>query len=208
MSKPIPKSPFYVINDFVSPQLCEDMVDQLNLTTPSFDKDGVAQPFIITDEVNESVLYPRMMTVVPTLEQYYGIKYKGSERVQFEWYTDGASCAPHAENSEFLRQKWLRTRSRDLTGVLFFSDYQDNTDFDGEFEVYGGKLEFPQHGFGFTPQRGTLVIFPSDPHFINLTTSCLVGSLVQARFQIASETPFLYQPTGFPGVYTDWFKNA
>ena len=127
------------------------------------------------------------------------------ERVQFEWYPQGSVGEAHAENSNFLRGKWLRTKQRDLTAVLFLSDYQDADTLEEEFEVYGGKLEFPQHKFGFNPMRGTLVVFPSDPHFINITSGVFVGDLFQARIQLAAQVPYLYQPQDFPGNYTMWF---
>lgn len=138
--------------------------------------------------------------------EHYGIEYKGTEPIKFEWYPPGASKPLHAENSEFIKEKWLRVRACDLTAVLFLSDYQNSPAFDQEYEVYGGKLEFPQHQFGFNPNRGTLVVFPSAPHFINQSTTVLAGDLYQARINIVAKAPYLYDPTKFPGNYTVWFK--
>ncbi len=86
-------------------------------------------------------------------------------------------------------------------------DYNDQPPFDKEFEVFGGKLEFLQHNFGFNPRRGLGVIFPSDPHFLNLTSSIEYGELYQIRFQLQTETMFLYKPEEFPGDYSVWFKD-
>jgi hypothetical protein len=138
---------------------------------------------------------------------YYQQAYKGTERMQFEWYPEGCTSEFVCENSEFLRQKWLRTKARDFTCILFLSDYQEKIPFEQEFEVYGGKLEFVQHKFGFNPKRGTLIVFPSDPHFINITTPILAGDLFQVRIQIAAKSPYLYNPQDFPGNYTTWFKG-
>jgi hypothetical protein len=91
--------------------------------------------------------------------------------------------------------------------VLFLSDYQESPSFDSEYEVYGGKLEFPQHAFGFNPRRGTLVLFPSDPHFINVTSDVFVGELFQSRLQLAASTPYFYDSEMFPGNYTQWFAG-
>lgn len=201
------RSPFYVVENFISPLTCEDIVDSLDFTVPNLDKDDNPVETYRTNEFAEQIVYERFLQLIPKLEQYYGINYKGTERVQFEWFPTGSKNEAHAENSNFLRGKWLRTKQRDLTAVLFMSDYHDRPDMEQEFEVYGGKLEFPQHKFGFNPARGTLVVFPSDPHFINITSQVAVGDLFQARIQLAAQTPYIYQPQSFPGNYTTWFES-
>lgn len=200
-----PKSPFYVVQDFISPMMCEDIVDVLEYNTPDVDKDDHPVLTTKTNEVAEQVIYERFLQLIPKLEEYYGLGYKGMERIQFEWFPQGSEGEMHAENANFLRGKWLRTKQRDLTAILFLCDYQEQDEFEQEFEVYGGKLEFPQHKFSFNPQRGTLVVFPSDPHFINITSGVFIGDLFQARIQLAAQTPYIYQPQAFPGNYTMWF---
>jgi len=101
----------------------------------------------------------------------------------------------------------VRTRDRDITAILFLTDYSKSAAFDALYEAYGGKLEFPNHGFGFNPERGTLVIFPATPHFINASSPVLVGDLFQVRINIATKRPFLYQPSEFPGNFLSWFPN-
>jgi hypothetical protein len=100
----------------------------------------------------------------------------------------------------------VRVRDRDLTAVIFLTDHQDKPPFDPEFEVSGGKLEFPQHGFGFNPERGTMVVFPADPHFLHRTAPVKAGELFQIRLHIATKEPFLYQPDDFPGDFRSWLK--
>jgi hypothetical protein len=204
-----PKSPFLVYENFISPLLCEQLVDNVDVIIPDLDVNGKPTKMIRHDEESETLIYERMQPVYPRLESYYvGFKHRGTERMSFEWYPEGMQAAhPHCESSDYLRKKWLRTRDRDLTGVLFLCDYQEQVPFDTDFEVYGGKLEFPQHNFGFNPQRGTLVIFPSDPHFINGTASINAGDLFQVRIHFASKMPYLYQPSQFLGDYTSWFAG-
>ena len=90
---------------------------------------------------------------------------------------------------------------------MFLSDYSENYPFDSDYEVYGGKLEFPQHDFGFNPERGTLIMYPSGPHFINAFSEVLAGDLFAARFHFGTHMPFLYNPEEFPGDYTNWFSD-
>lgn len=199
------KSPFYVVEEFVSPLLCEELLDRIDFLYPNEDKDGFYVKTTQGCESAEAIVYERILALTPKLEQYYNIKYKGTERILFEWFTQGCRGDVVCENAQYLRKKWLRTRNRDLTGVLFLSDYQEKVPFESNYEVYGGKLEFPQHRFGFNPQRGTLIIFPSDPHFLNATSEVYAGDLFQARIQISAQTPYIYQPDQFPGNYTVWF---
>jgi len=202
------KSPFLIKQEFISPLLCEDIVDALNLTVPDQDLEGYPQRTIRMHDRNEETIFERIEGLVPEIEQYYDIDYRGTEPMLFEWYAEQCKgYLPHCESSSYLNGTWVRGRDRDLTGVLFLSDYQERVPFDSDFECYGGKLEFAQHHFGFNPQRGTLVIFPSDPHFINNTTEILAGDLYQVRFHIAANKPFLYDPAKFLGNYTVWLTE-
>lgn len=202
------KSPFLVKQEFMSPLLCEDIVDTLDLTVPDTDVEDHPLRTIRMHDRAEMMVFNYIEQIIPELEQHYDITYRGTEQMIFEWYAEECKgYEPHCENSNYVRKQWLRTKDRDLTGVIFLSDYREHTPFDDEFEVYGGKLEFPQHNFGFNPQRGTLIIFPSDPHFINNTMEILVGDLYQVRFHIAAESPLLYDPNKYPGDYRTWFND-
>lgn len=200
-----PKSPFYIIENFLSPKMCEAIVDNLGFAVPDTNSDGDPIKMIRYREDAETVIFNRMQQFLPQLIEYYDFEYRGTEQIPFEFLAEGVEGIPHCENSTYLKKKWVRTKDRDFTGVLFLSDYSDTPDFDSDYEVYGGKLEFPQHGFGFNPQRGTMIVFPSGPHFINANADIIVGDLFQARVHIAAQMPYLYQPANFPGNYTNWF---
>lgn len=197
--------PFYVVEEFLSPLLCEEIIDIVDFTVPNKDKDGNEVLTTKTCSAAEGLIFERLTQLLPEIQAHYRFSYKGTEPLKFEWYPPGAVGAMAAENSEYLRNKWVRVRPCDLTAILFLSDYQEQPNFDAEYEVYGGKLEFPQHQFGFNPQRGTLVVFPSDPHFINQTSMINVGDLYQVRMQMVGTQPYIYDPSKFPGNYTTWF---
>ena len=199
------KSPFYIVEEFVSPMMCEEIIDRANFTVPNTDKEGHDVKTVTTSDSAEEIIYERLMLLMPELSAHYKLIYKGTERMSFEWFPEGSKGEFQSENSQFLRHKWLRTKARDVTCVLFLSDYSESPNFDDGYEVYGGKLEFVQHRFGFNPKRGTLIAFPSDPHFINITTPIAIGDLYQVRIQLAAKTPFIYQPQDFPGNFTTWF---
>lgn len=200
-----PKSPFYVVEEFLSPLLCEEIIEICDFTVPDLDKEGHNVKTMKSNERAEAIIYERLLLLLPEIQAHYQFIYKGTEPIMFEWYPDGCRGNMGAENSTYLRGKWLRTKQRDITGILFLCDYQETIPFEQDYDVYGGKLEFPQHAFGFNPRKGTLILFPSAPHFINITADVHAGDLIQARIQIAAKDPYLYDPQKFPGNYLSWF---
>jgi hypothetical protein len=202
------KPPFFVVEEFLSPKQCEYIVDMLGCISPDLNNKNNPVKMVKLDKDLEQIVFERLQSIVPNIESYYDFKYKGTERMAFEWFPEGfkdPECV--CENSSYLRKKWVRTRSRDLTGVLFLSNFRDSAPFDSEYEVYGGKLEFPQHNFSFHPSRGQLIIYPSGPHFINANSEVLIGDMHQIRFHITGAMPYLYNPEKFPGNYKSWFMN-
>lgn len=202
------KSPFYVVQDFLSPLLCEQVADDLNFIYPDKDPNGKPVKTFKSHERSEDIIFQHLRSHIPQIEAYYDIEYRGTTPMSFEWYPQGCDGeSARCENSEYLNKQWVRTRDRDISGILFLCDYQDHIPFDGDFEVYGGKVEFLQHQFGFNPQRGTLIMFPSEAHFLNGTTPVEAGDSFMVRFHIAANTPYVYEPADFPGDYTTWFEE-
>lgn len=201
------KSPFFVVEEFLSPLACEDIVSHINFTVPDMDTNDRPIKTHTTNDLAQSIIFNSLEPLIPRIEQYYNFEYKGTETMSFEWYAQDVEGTFACENSAFVRGKWLRVRPRDVSAILFLSDYNDRMPFEDEYEVYGGKLEFPQHQFGFLPRRGTLIAYPSDPHFINMTAAVLAGDLYQARMHIAAQAPLIYQPSDFPGDFTKWFAD-
>ena len=159
----------------------------------------------------EDVLFKYLKPIIPTAEKHYGIKYRGTENFIFQQFpvTNGKIAEqPHCENAVYKRKKWIRINDRDLTGVIWLKDFQDQPPFDLKKHVYGGKLEFPVYNFGFQPQLGTIVIYPACERFISLTTSILVGELQVARFHVCGEDLWIYNPQNFPGDFRTWFNDV
>jgi len=199
-------SPFLIKQDFISPLLCEEIIELIDFNIPDTDIDGKPIKTVKHCDLAEEVLFEKIIETVPDeIHSRYNSEYTGTEKLLFEWFSAGCDGEkPHSENSEYLRDKWVRVRPRDFTGILFLSSYVDTGSLDPYCEVYGGNLEFPQHGFNMQPEMGTLVVFPSVPHFINATRSVSMGSLYQVRMHFGCKTPFLYNPEEFPGDYKTW----
>jgi hypothetical protein len=202
---PTVKSPFYVVEEFMSPKICEQIVDSLGFYAPDTDPQGNPIKMYRYKEDAELMVFDHLKPYIPKIMAHYDTEYQATETIQFEYFAEGITPTPVCENSNYLNKKWVRSKSRDLTGVLFFYDYNEVVPFDSDYECYGGKLEFPQHNFSFVPQRGQLVIYPSVPHFINATSMIEYGEMVQARIHMVTKLPYLYDPNNFPGNYQSWF---
>jgi hypothetical protein len=200
------KSPFLAVENFLSGKQCEDIVDNLGFYVPDYDTAGKPIKMSRHHERSESVIYSKFKQYLPRITEHYGIEHRGTEHISFEFLAQETFIEPMCDNSKYINKKWTRVYDRDISCVLFLCDYQDSPPFDSDFEVYGGKLEFIQHGFGFNPQRGTLIVYPSGPHFINATSTILAGDAYQAKFHIAATKPFVYKPADYPGNYLSWFQ--
>lgn len=210
---PVAKSPFLVIPEFISPLQAEQIVDDIfGSTIPDYiDKDDKSIPIRTTrfDEKNEMMLFNYLQPHLEDIMEYYNIDYRGTEQMEFIWYPEGMDVTNAiCENSEYTKKKWLKVRPRDLTCYLFLSDFNDNVPFDNDFEVFGSKLEFPQYNFSFNPQIGTMIVYPSGPHFINAIGAVYAGQGHAVKFHICSENAWQYNPAFFPGDFKTWFNET
>jgi hypothetical protein len=206
---PSTKSPFYVIQDLVPAQRCHELAQALRVE-PTLDQDGLPTPMGRHNTAIGKELFELLKPNIPDITEYYGLKYRGTEEFQFQQFpvTNGQPAEqPHCENAVYKRKRWIRINDRDLTGIIWLKDYADAPPFDIQKHVYGGKLEFPVYNFGFQPQVGTCVIFPSSERFISLTSSIQVGELQLAKFHIAGEGVWLYDPADYPGDFRTWFQE-
>jgi len=202
-----PKSPFMVYRHLLSPKICETIVNNLEFYYPDVDINDKPIKMYRSNEHAQSLVWDRYEPLIDEIAKYYDFSYRGTEQMMFEYLAQGTRPDPICENSNYLKKKWVRTKDRDITCLIFLCDYNNQPPFDTDFETYGGKLEFPQHQFGFNPERGTMIVYPSGPHFINANAAVHIGDLIQVRFHIAAKLPYLYDPRQFPGNYQTWFKD-
>jgi hypothetical protein len=210
------KSPFFIVEDAISPARCETLIAELGIKVPSFDEKNKNRPLrhdrIMRDAATNAPIVQLLQPHVSEIEDRYAGIVAGMESPLFQQYFENPNdpCEPHGcENAKFIRKKWVKSRDVDLVGFLWLKDYNGGVPLDTRFEVYGGKLEFAAYDFSLVPQRGTLVLFPAGPHFITAISPILVGSYEHVKVAIKLTTmeggPWLYQPANFPGRYQDWF---
>ncbi len=208
------KSPFTVVQDFLSPMQCEKIVDDIRIGQPDTDKDGTPRKIERLNLAWEYDIAQRFHTVVPEIEDRYDCVYRALEKPLFQYYPENAKTPaeqPGCENAKYVRKKWVQYKDVDLVGFIWLKDFNDNVPLDARHEVFGGKLEFPVYNFSLVPQRGTLVVFPAGPHFITVISPILLGDLYQIKLDICINPKdggrWFYQPANFPGKWQEWFEG-
>jgi len=200
------RSPFLVRQDFLSDSQCEKIISLINSEGDKIDPQPKTERYNVEAE---QIVFTEFKKLVPEIEEHFGIEYRACERAIFQTFKPHNSHIepPHCANSVYKRKKWVKVVDRDITGILWLNSYNDSTSINPNKNVYGGKLEFPQYGFSFQPQAGTLVMFPAYPHFIMATSHIEIGTLNTVRLNVAAKNGWLYQPDNFQGDYRVWFND-
>lgn len=207
------KSPFIIVQDFLSPQMCERIVSDIEVKSPDVDPNGNPKKLERHNLFWEQDIASRMHDLIPVIEEQYDCEYRGTAQPLFQYYPEFAKApaeAPGCENSKFLRKKWVMYKDVDLVGFVWLKDYNEKMPLDPRHEVFGGKLEFPVYNFSLVPQRGTLVLFPAGPHFITVISPLLVGDLYQIKLNVSISEKnggkWFYQPANYPGTWQEWLN--
>jgi len=214
------KSPFFVVQDFLSGKMCEELISQYEVRAPNLDQDGRPTKLEkqLTPDKGQAIILEKLRPLIPLIEERYNAEYRGTEPITISHFPENEKLvaqAPGCESAQFVRRKWVKTKDIDLTATVWLKDYQDQVPLDPRFEVYGGKLEFPAYDLSLVPQRGTLVIWPAGPHFITAISPVLVSDSYQLKINIALSAKdggiWLYDPRQFPcgkeGFIHSWFKE-
>lgn len=208
------KSPFIIKQDFLSPLTCESILKDIQNDQADSDVDGKPVKGERYCLKWEQEIIERFRELVPDIEERYNANYRGLEKPLFQFYPENAerpAKLPGCENSEFARKKWVKVKDVDLVGYVWLKDYNADVPLDPRHEVMGGKLEFPAYNFSLVPQRGTLIIMPAGPHFINTISPVMLGDLYQIKLTVSIKAKdgsmWFYQPSNFPGKWTDWLKE-
>jgi len=202
------KSPFLVYQHFIKSEICDQIAQEVHIK-PLKNDDEVFQSSEHFHEASEKIIFELFKPLIPEIEAHFNLTYRGTEHLVFQQFPASIGKPaeePHCENAVFKRKQWIKVKDRDLTGILWLKDHQETPPFDLNKHVLGGKLEFPTFTFGFLPQAGTLVIYPSNERFISLTSQILVGELQCVRFHICAEGIWIYQPSEYKGDFRTWFQ--
>lgn len=208
------KSPFIIVQDFMSPLICEQIVNDIAILDPDTDIDGNPKKLERHNLSWEQDIVERFREIIPTIEDQYDCLYRGLEKPLFQYYPENAKVPaeqPGCENSSYIRRKWVMHKDVDLVGFIWLKDYNENVPLDPHHEVLGGKLEFPAFNFSLMPQRGSLVIFPAGPHFISVISPILLGDMYQIKLNVGLTEKnggrWFYDPRKHPGTWQEWLSE-
>lgn len=208
------RSPFLIVQDFLSPLTCEKIIEDNLVSAPDVDLNGNPKKLEHHILKWEKHIADSFRDLVPDLEERYDCSYRGLEKPLLQYYPENAKAPaepPGCENSKYVRKKWVMWKDVDLVGFVWLKDYHESVPLDPRHEVFGGKLEFPAYNFSLVPQRGTLVLFPAGPHFITVISPILLGELYQVKLNVCLSgkegTRWFYQPANFPGKWNDWLSE-
>jgi len=202
------KNPFLIVENFISPLLCETIIRDLKIDTafPTVGQDGNPKSTIFASRLNSTRVMHEFDSVVEEMESRYDTEYMATHNLMFEWYP--TKYKPTQLKTDGFMQKrdegWVRYNLIDFTGLIWLNDFNDKPDFDPYFEVFGGNLDFPMFDINFKPRRGTLIVFPTAPNFANSVAPVEIGSLTQIRLQIRSERPYEFDKTQFEMNPDNW----
>lgn len=192
--------PFLLLNDLLSLHICEDIVNDLYTINLLDDIDTTAlhKREELTDEALVDIMLRLGKHISPSIESHFNVKVNKIEHIEYECvFSPHPVSEPSCENSTYIKEfnQWMRDKSYDFTAVLFLkSEYDKTEDIDTSIEVYGGTLQFPQHNIKLHPSAGCVVVFPSDPHFINIIGTVQMGSLFLIRMHFSCDTMYIYNP--------------
>lgn len=214
------RSPFYVVQEFLSNKQCEDLISRFEIKTPNKDIDGenVKLERLINPHEGQDLILNKLYLHIAEIEKRYECLYKSTEQLQIIHYPENDKKPAeeiHCESAKFVKKKWVKIKDVDLTGFIWLKDYNSSPPLDPRFEVYGAKIEFPAYNFSLTPQRGTLILFPAGPHFINAISPVAIGDMYQIKINLSitdqDENIWFYDPSKFPcgtqGFLQGWFEE-
>lgn len=209
------RSPFFVIEDAISPSRCEQLISELGISVPNLDDSGkpIKHEKLLSKELQVEIFQKTFFDNKNEIEERFSAVGTPAETPVFQQFFENPNdpCSLHScENSKFLRKKWVKVKDVDLVGYIWLKDFNSGVPLDPRFEVYGGKLEFPAYDFSLVPQRGTCVFFPAGPHFITAISPVLIGSLEIIKLTIklkSNDLHWVYNPSNFPGTYQEWLLS-
>lgn len=189
--------PFLVIDDFLSQDACDKMLDQIK-NSDDFEEAGLRKDFassyknentrktnIFKISQNTQVFYDEAFAAHKSkIEQFFAKAITTSTQIQALGYGEGFFYKSHSDDSSFLVDKnqnlvgfKLVAPNRKITTVAFVND---------DFE--GGELEFSFLKISdgspvvFKPRKGSLIAFASNSYFtheVRIITQGFRLSLVQ-----------------------------
>ena len=97
----VPKSPFIIYQDFLSPLLCEEVIHLMDVTTPDLNKYGEPVPSSRHNDKAEEFIFERLKQTFENVQRHYNVEYRGTEKMLFEWYPQGSTGKLTCDSCDF-----------------------------------------------------------------------------------------------------------
>ena len=198
------RSPFVIIEELISPMLCEDIIGELDFDSEGIQRDheGTITPNRKINPLSEQFLIDHLGAYTEAIGRHYDCTVDDHESCVFERYPTGWT-SPGATPALYRKgpNGWFKTGIGDFVATLFLMDHHDGVaGLDPYREVYGGKLEFPSFKFGFTPNAGTMIIHPVAPNFASTFAPVYAGELNVVQILLTTATPYRCNMANFGPV--------
>ncbi len=200
------KNPFIIKDSFISPKLCEQLTNDLLVTTDLVDTEFDTQTsvVIVDDHTVVDYIIQLIQPLYKEINELYNVNCKKVEKIFFSYLKNQTNGTPlTCFNSTFSKEAntWVRTEYNDFTISLFLSShFNPQEPFDEEYEHVGGKIQFPQHDISIMGERGGVIIHPSDPHFIRNISNVTHGTCMVVDVLVSCEHLYIYDPITFNNI--------
>lgn len=201
-----------MFQDFIdidtSKNIHSEITSQYEDTITKYKAKGIKTEHILSKGFDD-VIFKTLEAKIKDINAHYNTKIQSISQPTYSLFNSekkpdsGYGC----DSCKYENNTWMKYRKWDFTCFLFLSQCRNvGTNFD-EYSFYGGKIDFPQHKFGFEAELGTLVIVPSIPNFVYKINPAVAGDFVLCKIHLHSTDMFVYDPTEFPGDYISWFET-
>lgn len=182
------ESPFFVIEDLLSPLQCERLLKMNFVQNAGKCTRGLNQG-------NIPIVSHALSDYTEQINQRYNAELSEDMKLLFQQYPEDATNPaqfPLIDGWEVSRRKWSKVKNIDLIGFIPLKSYCDSIPIDLSFEVYGGKLELMNFNFSILPERGSLILMPCVPNFVYAISPINFGTfeMIRVNYTFKSEWNF------------------
>lgn len=179
---------FVIVQNFLPPPLCEQIVAELNRdpgvqstvgeNTESYRSQVRTSEYIDPANLQTNVTQILRIGLRTYVEPFYRIRLEWFEQPEILRYRAGGEFKPHADADVFDRETntWRRQDNRDVSVLLYLNE-----------GFGGGEIVFPNFGLKLAPRQGLLLAFPADGRYAHHATAVTQGVKYTAVTWAAAE---------------------
>lgn len=124
MKKQINKSPFLIQREFISPLLCEDIMQDVikALSFPNVDENNIPQQMECTlnDRLQNIIIEQCENKIIKNIETYYNTTVDNITKPKVLWYPEGyTNNNIICDNANYTDKHWIKTKNRDFSLTVF-----------------------------------------------------------------------------------------